>query len=865
MCRHFSLMAVLLIPQLLAAQEPKLDAYGDPLPAGSLARLGTVRWRNGEGSKFAAFLPDGKTLLDVGGDGTAREREVASGKELRKFGPFPTRGPVALSGNGKVIAASDFDKVQLWDVAAGKELRKIRVDGWLVTALAVTSDGKTLAACDGRRALRLYEVSSGNALASLMYKTNGNDTISAYLDFSPDGKRLAATTHVSYQDVAELTVWDTEAGKELYRHTRKERNNFLGAVKFSPDGKWLAWIWMNGPDRIVLADAATGKEMRRLEYGSQHLDGFVFAQDSKTLIAKERFGKGLFISEVATGKRLRNLEQSWLEDAKLGIDAPGLMALSPDGKLLAVAGPTGPISIVDVATGTNLHRNDSPRVPIIRIRFARDGKQVFTTDEAGGIRFWDPLTGKPLRTIPAPQIRPAPEPSTQRLLSDDGQLLLSIAGSIRLQEMATGRQLPAIASDLKFPTAPAISPDNTLLAVTGIANKKGVIVLYEITTGKEHRRLALPELKFPYVERIADDMAEWLLIPRSILFAPDGRTLAARRQDGKVVLWSLTTGRQLPTIRTSREDEIRSMAFSPDGRSLALDRDGTACLYETATGMVRRYYGAKPESEGPAQDGVSQSPYALPRWYFIKTLETLAFSPDGRILAHSREGGTITLWDVEAGRKELGRLSGHQADTLTLAFSPDGKKLASGSKDTTALLWDVSSFSAKSRPHAVTIGAAGRWQDLESENAVSAFNAVCALAAVPDKAVPYLKEHLRPAVAVDAATVNRLIAGLDSEQFEVRKKANEELAKLGEAAVPLIRKALEAGPSAEARKRLEALLANEMQRVPTGETLRSLRAIEVLEMIGTTEAKSVLEGLAKGAPGATVTRAAKESLQRMKR
>src|SRR5262249_21168172 len=159
-----------------------------------------------------------------------------------------------------------------------------------------------------------------------------------------------------------------------------------------------------------------------------------------------------------------------------------------------------------------------------------------------------------------------------------------------------------------------------------------------------------------------------------------------------------------------REDEIRSMAFSPDGRSLALDQDGTACLYETASGKVRRYYGAKPEHEGPAQDGVSQSPYALPRWHFIHTLGTLAFSPHGGILAHTREGGTITLWDVVAARKELGRLSGHQADILTLAFSPDGKKLASGSKDTTALLWDVSAFSAKPRPQAVTIGAAGRWQ-----------------------------------------------------------------------------------------------------------------------------------------------------------
>jgi hypothetical protein len=181
------------------------------------------------------------------------------------------------------------------------------------------------------------------------------------------------------------------------------------------------------------------------------------------------------------------------------------------------------------------------------------------------------------------------------------------------------------------------------------------------------------------------------------------------------------------------------------------------------------------------------------------------------------------------------------------------------------LLWDASAFAAKTKPEAKAVDAAARWPDLLSPDAAKAFDSMCLLAATPDKSVPFLKDNARPALTPNSAAIQRFIADLDSEEFEVRKKANDELTKLGEAAVPLIRTSLQGDVSPESRKRLEALLAKEPWRVPTGETLRSLRAIEVLEMIGTAEAKSVLEELAKGTSGATVTQAAKESLQRMKR
>ena len=107
-----------------------------------------------------------------------------------------------------------------------------------------------------------------------------------------------------------------------------------------------------------------------------------------------------------------------------------------------------------------------------------------------------------------------------------------------------------------------------------------------------------------------------------------------------------------------------------------------------------------------------------------------------------------------------------------------------------------------------------------------------------------------------------LVADLDSEKFAVREAASQELGKYDAEVEPLLRKALESNPPAEARKRLDALLARP-RAVPSPETLRGLRAIQALEHIGTGEAQLVLKELAQGAPEARLTQDAKASLERL--
>jgi hypothetical protein len=158
------------------------------------------------------------------------------------------------------------------------------------------------------------------------------------------------------------------------------------------------------------------------------------------------------------------------------------------------------------------------------------------------------------------------------------------------------------------------------------------------------------------------------------------------------------------------------------------------------------------------------------------------------------------------------------------------------------------------------------WEDLARPDALLHVPAASALAARPKESVPFLKEALKPKeVGDEEKRIAKLIAGLDADEFAAREAASNELAKLGEAAVPALQRALKDNPTIEAARRIKALLGD---RAGNGETLpaeqvRLIRAVRILERASTDESRELLETLAKTTPEGRLSREAKEALRRL--
>jgi hypothetical protein len=245
----------------------------------------------------------------------------------------------------------------------------------------------------------------------------------------------------------------------------------------------------------------------------------------------------------------------------------------------------------------------------------------------------------------------------------------------------------------------------------------------------------------------------------------------------------------------------------------------------------------------------------------------VAFSPNGSLLAAAAPDRSLHLWDVPGGKLRC-RLEGHRGDVTRLAFSADGKRLLSGSEDGTALLWDVAEALRLGTPAPTSEPQRSMdqlWGDLAGADTEKAEAALAALVARPEDAVRLAKRHLRPAAPLPAARLGKLLADLEAEEFTVRDRAEKELERLDELVESALRRALAKATSADLQRRLKKLLERADKLTLDGESLRAVRAVELLERIGSPAARKLLGELAKGAADARLTRDARAALERLGR
>ncbi len=661
----------------------RTDLYGDPLPEGAVARLGTVRFR-ARSTQSVVFSPDGKTVAAGYSDFTIRIWETATGREVRRITGFRSNDVacVGFSPDGKRLFSHDSeDGLRAWDLTTDKEVPKPFDTGPVSPDFLRTPDGKARVTTDGRGSIRVLD-SAGKVL-----RTMGESNTGSLLALAPDGKTIAAKG----KDGTTLCLWDATTGKAL--HQLKGHDKELLCLTFSPDSKRLL---SGGNDRTARVwDVESGKQLHRFYRPEPHCHYNVFgawSPDGKTL-ALAGWDGVLRLYDAVTYKERFDFggHHGWITT----------LAVSPDGRRVVTASEDRTVRLWDAANGKELRILGEGSNFLYSVAWSPDGRTVALASLTGEVRRWDATTGKELSEFRAEKHRP-----WRVAFSPAGDLLASVDATVCLWDAASGKLLRRLPGD-HMAEGLAFSPDGRFLA-TG--SQDHLIRLWDVASGKEVCRFAGHD---NWVEHVA--------------FSPDGRTLVSTSSDWTIRLWELATSRERGRLG-GKQRMTTPIAFSPDGRFLAWGgRDRLVHVHSFAEDKeVRRFVGHDGEIAS-----LAYSPNG--KRLFSASYDTTALVWD--------------VAGIGGGRAEMKRLTADEAVTLWRDLQgDDGAKayraiwqLAASPNETLPLVREVL------KPAAVLDGARlmKLIADLDDEDFAVREKATKELEQAGDQAEPELRKVLK--------------------------------------------------------------------------------------------------------------------------
>ncbi len=573
-----------------------------------------------------AYSPDGSTLAAASADGEIRLWPVGDvGQQLVLKGHTDWVRSVGFSPDGPLLVSGSEDwTVRLWRVSDGHCLGILSDHTNAVWSVAFSPDGQTIASASHDQTIRLWDLGSMSLCSTLRGHTNR--VWSAV--FSPDGSLLA-----SCGDDRSLRIWRVSDRTRPQQLAAVPHQHQLWSIAFSPDGSLLA--------------SGGGEQDVRLW------------QVDSLLVQSEAQGSPLLV--VPDSRRARSV------------------AFSPDGRLIACGGENEPavVKLWDIAENEPVGTLAGHEGSVLSIAFSPTDQILASAGEDHSVRLWDYRDGQCLMTLHG-----YTNPVWSVAFSPDGSLLAcgNEDKTVQLWSLATRRLVARLGErgdrsrrHGSRVRSVAFSPDGRYLA-SGSEDK--TIRLWDVATGE-------PLYTFEgHTNRV-----------RSVTFSPDGSLLASGGEDYALYLWDMRRRRLLARLELEPEASgqmkpLRSVQFSPDGALVASGGDDdTIRVWDVAS---RRCIATLTASVGRSEAQLAAAPGLQgqdPQILFNRVL-SIAFSPDGALLASGGDDQFVRLWEVGTGQCKLA-LEGHSDCVWSVAFSPDSQLLASGGDDQLVRVWEV--------------------------------------------------------------------------------------------------------------------------------------------------------------------------------
>jgi WD40 repeat protein/DNA-binding SARP family transcriptional activator len=563
---------------------------------------------------------------------------------------------LALSPDGRTLAAVDsLGRVYLWDTRTGHRLAGPLGEPALPSEATFSPDGHLLATggpigTSSTGGLELWDLARRSVVRQLPLPSQDDAVTDAA--FSPDGRVLAAGTLAG-----DLVLWNPTSGARLgpilHPHHPPKRQSGV-TLAFARRGATLVTSAQH--DKTIVWNLARRRPIRTIQLGSAAL---ALSPDGSTVALGQR-DSSIILADTATGRHHKVVTGH----------GPGVppedmqLAFSPDGAKVASLSDDRTVVVWNVATGQTKQTLRGHASPVTGVAFSPNGNRLYAGSLNDGVIAWD-LTGtrglvRQLTTAAGPAAGIAFSPRDPNLLA-----LAQGKGTVTLWDVSSRTQIGkplAITGGPEYPVA--FSADGRVLAAANQAD--GAVVLFDLGTPAPAGRPLASVYPPPSTYPIHNPPINGIALSR------DGRLLAIGDENGLIMLWDLAKHAPMdPSQRPQHAAGITAVAFSPDSRTLASAiRDGTVFLTHVPDGTTLHIL------------TVASSP-AFPT--------AIAFSPDGNTLATAGSDGKVQLWDPHTGAARGPAWTAQGGMVLSVSFSPDGSMLATSGSDGTAALWDTSS------------------------------------------------------------------------------------------------------------------------------------------------------------------------------
>ncbi len=522
-----------------------------------------------------------------------------------------------------------------------------------VYAVAFSPDGRLIVSGSQDNTLKLWDTASGG----LQRTIQGHLSIVSAVSFTPDGRKI-----ISGGWDSTLRIWDVASGsllRTLHGHT-----GTVSAVAFSPDGR--QFVSSSQDNTLKIWDTANGNLLHTLHGHSDYVTDVTFSPNGGEVVSSS-WDSTLRIWDASSGDVIRTVDEGSQVFA---------VSFAPDGKEIISA--SGELNRWSAASGDLLRTwraslEDNVSFRADEVAFSPDGRKIVSNGYTGLLIVWDAFTGSLLHTLYGSDSVGA------FAFSPDGRQIVasSPGGRLKLWDIAGGRLLRSLGARSLQVEDVAISPrENHFISV----DSDNTLKLWNATNGH-----------LAHVFGGSSDSVS------AVAFSPDGQHVASGSYN-TLDLWAAGSRRLLRALEGDF-GRINAIDFSPDGRLVALGSGKSYSCGRTRT-KKSEWCDKVPSlilfSIGHVQLwGVSNGEllqsfrgHINPEYGIPEPVNTVAFSPDGELIASGSLGHTVKLWDVVTG--QLSRtLEGHSNYINSVAFSPDGRHLVSGGGDRTLKLWDV--------------------------------------------------------------------------------------------------------------------------------------------------------------------------------